>query len=395
MKPKSVVKKQAKKPLKKLEKVVKLKKKDHISYSQIQNGRCLHRYKTINLQGKIDVFNDAMKEGAFVHNVIYEYTKKCVEAGHESDFETMNQIFEEKFSNYHIDESKYIDIRSNMMNFAEKGVNFETILDYEKEFNVKFDDVCITGVIDRVNCYKNSNNESVIEIVDYKNMDGIYTSEEVEQDLQLRIYRYIACEHLYSGYDVVRVGIYNTKYNFPRWGSFVKISDLKKREFYDIETFLKRQWERLINTADDMYVPERGSACWEYGQCEVLRRGLCSAYKDKDVGSIENKVRQLRKIDADRNELIVSVKEYFKGSKNIEVDGIEVGFKTAMSKKYNAVNFINKSVELGIPVGSLTIGITDARKAFKEKTRFEDVSPNYEEMFKDLELVTGSNKFVY
>jgi RecB family exonuclease len=374
----------------------KLKKKDHISYNQIQNGRCLYRYKMINLTGKVKVFNDAMKEGAFVHDVIYEYTRKCVEAGHESDFETISKIFDDKFNSFKIDESRYIPLRNSVMKFAESGVKFDKILDYEKRFEVSDGRWKFTGVIDRVDTYRDYEDKSVIEIIDYKNQRSIYTQEEVETDLQLRLYRYFACEHLYKGFDKIRVGIHHTQYDFVRWGDMVNIEDLRKREFYDIETFIDRQWDRLILSGDDEYIPEPGKVCWEYGQCEVMKQGKCPAFKENKVcDSIEDKVRSIRQIDIERDRLLKSVKEEMRDSEIIEVDGIEVGFKASFSSKYNAVGFIQKSVDLGVPVGHITVNSTDAKKSFKEKTRYEDVSPNYEELYKDIEIITSSNRFVY
>ena len=87
--------------------VEKLKKKGHISYSQIQNGRCLFKYKMVNLLGNVKVVNDAMREGSFVHDVIYEYTRQCIEAGHESDAETMEKIFDAKFTSFKLDQKIY------------------------------------------------------------------------------------------------------------------------------------------------------------------------------------------------------------------------------------------------------------------------------------------------
>lgn len=113
-----------------------VKKKDRISHSDLQAARCLHLYKKQVLEGKYKSGNDPMTAGSLVHSVIYKYTKYCVESRSESDFETMNNLIEEHFNKTKLPEEWYISLRTSLLDFAERGVTFDEILDYEKVLKV-------------------------------------------------------------------------------------------------------------------------------------------------------------------------------------------------------------------------------------------------------------------
>lgn len=379
-----------------------LKKKAHISHSQIMNGRCLHKYKMINLLNKINPSSPAMVFGSTVHNIIYIYTKGCMEGAMEADFDLMNKLIDENFNKSGLSETMYQTFRETLLEFAEKGVNFDTLLDYEKRFHVNIgaDDkpMYVDGIIDRINSYRDDRG-SVIEIVDYKNSMNIMSEEDVKENLQLKIYRYIACNYEYQGYDYVRTGIYHTRYNYTRWTDLVKVSDLST-EFENTEKFLIRQWSRLIETPDDQYLPEKGEVCWEYGGCPVMLSEQCPLYKKSMVnklkkGSIEDKIRAVRKIDIDRDMIIAELKDYFKTNEPMNVDGKDVGYQVSFSEKYPLLEFYNFANKLSLPLDGITISKTDVKKSLKKGIGEEEMSEEDAIELEGMRISTSSNRFKY
>jgi len=387
--------------------MIALQKKEHISHSQIRNGRCLLKYKLINLLGEIKEENNAMKLGSVVHIIAHDYVKSCVENSYDADFDLMNKLVDKYFNDSGLPEDFYISLRDAMIIFAERGVDFNSILDFEKEFLVDINSpdgsksdnpVMVKGIIDRVNCYR-VDDGSVIEFIDYKHQSKISTEEDVNNDLQLSIYKTIGCNYLYTGYDYVRHGIFHTKYNFIRWSELKKVSECGA-EFENIENFLRRQWERLINTPDDQYEPTKGETCWEYGGCPVMAADKCPLYTKVEVekmkqGSIDEKVRALRSIDIQRDIMLSQVKTYFKENSAMTIDGGPVGYYPTSSYKYKLEPFRNFAINIQADITGLTISKRDAEKVIKKIIDPDDLSEAEQLELDAMKIDTAKNTFKY
>ena len=89
------------------------------------------------------------------------------------------------------------------------------------------------------------------------------------------------------------------------------------KELEATEKYLFRQWERLVNTPDDEYVPQKCGLCSEYAGCTIMLAGECPAYTDEEVkkimqqGSPEDKVRLARVLKVKVNSLTNDLKKYF------------------------------------------------------------------------------------
>jgi hypothetical protein len=349
-----------------------LKKPDHISHSQIDTGKCLYKYYKTRLTGEVKKENAAMDEGAMVHKVIFDYTKQCIEKGiKDGDYELIDQLIDEHFDEVKLPEHVYIQARENLLGFAEKGFDFDNILAFEEKHTIDIGDgVMVELHIDRVNSYK-SPNGSVIEIVDYKNHRNILTQEEVEQNLQLLIYKYIACMFLYPWAENVRVGIYHVRYNYTRWSKLKPVAELQT-EFDSVRKFLVRQWQRLIETPEDKYEPQRGIACLDYGLCEVLQCGQCPLYTQEEVEKlkqskeIDEQVQAYRKLNADVSQLKKEIMSYFKSNDMMEIDGKNVGYAPTESCKYKLGDLLDFGEKYGVSFNDLILGKTEVEKIIKK-----------------------------
>lgn len=378
-----------------------LPRKDHISHSQMQNGRCLLLYRENNLLKNVYEESEGLLLGRLVHLIAYAYVKHCVESKMDSDFELMNEIIDSEFKKSRVPEKFYVEVREQMLQFAERGVSFESIFDYEREFliNIRTDDdpIWIKGIMDRINSYM-MDNSSVLEIVDYKNQMNIATVADVEKNEQLQLYRYIACNFLFPGFKKVRVGLYHTRYNFMQWGKLKEVDELFG-EFESTYKSLERQWERLIKSPDEAYnIPEPGPVCFENGGCPLLLAGKCPAY-DKDSmhnpDDIQNKVRLLRKIDMDRKELLNEIKEYYKTAPNEEIDGGEVGFSPSETIKYDLELFLKIAEKNGIPKSMFLLGKMEVEKAIKNYVGFGNLDEEDSQILEDARIVSQSTRFKY
>jgi hypothetical protein len=351
----------------------------------------------VNLLKEIEISNDAMRLGGLVHHVIYDYTKKCVENGLDSDFELMSSLIEKMFTSSKLPESYYKKFRHHMLEFAERGINQDSILAYEKKFHVEFEPgKFLDGIIDRVNCYR-IDKGSVIEIIDYKHQSNVMTEQEVFDDLQLSLYKMAACQFLFPGYDYVRTGIYHTKYNFIRWSPMFSISDCSK-EFDNNRAFLSRQWDRLINTPDDEYKPQHCSLCWKWGGCEIMLKNKCPLFKkgyDSKKDDFEFKIRMLRKMDIQRDNILKEIKEYMSDKEAVMIDGKEVGFLADESYKYKFNYFSSIADVIGIDTSDVYVSKSDAEKAIKKVIKFEDMDEVTLAEIESARFQTYSNKFKY
>lgn len=378
-----------------------MKKPDHISNSQISLGRCLFKYKKIRLEKEIDQSNDAMTEGKIVHDIIYEYTKHCVENGMDSDFDLMNDLIEKKYDDS-LPQDTYLSMRENLMTFAQKGIEKDKILDYEinKTYSIGKDkngkDVKIQVIIDRVNTYR-QNNGSVIEIIDYKNQYNLMTKEDVEKSIQLRIYRYIAMRFMYPWAKNFKIGIYHTRYNYIVWGDLISKEDLSE-EYENMESFLFHQWNRLTNSED--YPPEKGGACWEYGHCPLMKNGMCPLYTDSEIKKmsidpdITEQVRVVRKLSSDVSRIKKEIQSYFKIYKGYEIDDIFTGYKEINTEKYDLKEVLSFMKRKEINLDGLTLGKTEIEKKVREKYSVKSFKKLPEDIKDDLENMKIHKKSV-
>ena len=354
----------------------------------------------MRLTGTVKHENAAMDEGKFVHQVIYEYTKHCIEHGIDSDFELIDQLIDKHFDNAKLSESVYINARQNLLEFGEVGIDIQKVLDFERHFRVETPGYTIEGYIDRVNTEK-SKYGALVEIIDYKNQRNIMTENEVKENLQLMIYKYIAAKHLYPWMQAVRVGIYHVRYNYIQWTK-VQTMDELIQEFEGVEKFLQREWKRLIHTPDDQYSPQKGVACWEYGFCEVMKAGKCPLFKQSEVDKmlespeLEDQVRGYLKSKDDAETVKKKIASRFKNSDPVKVDGKEIGYKQSTSCKYSIKDLLEFGNQYNIDFYDLQIASGGVEKIIKDACGIKSLKHLDENMKVDLENIqewSFSNRF--
>lgn len=383
-----------------------MQKPDHISYSQIQTGRCLFRYKKLVLEKAIKRDSISMRLGKLVHKIIYLYSKQCIESRLEADYELMSGVIEAEFNDSKLPEEYYMQVRASCLRFGEHGFNYNTLLDYEKEFNIEIDKdingtpIMIKGIIDRVNCFDTPDG-ACLSIIDYKNQMNINTEQEVREHMQLNLYRYIVLYHLYKneGFYLSRTGIYYIKWDFIRWaGNMIHVNELAD-ETEGIEKWLVRQWNRLILSEE--YLPERGPHCFEYSGCPVLLEGQCPLWSDEECERmrsgriVSDKIRILRIQDFDRKTSLHEVKQLVELGESFEVDNVAVGFSAKKSCKYKLMDFIDFAKVKEIDLSGLTITKSDAEKIIKQLNRDKQITDEENLLVEDMKIETATNKFVY
>ena len=367
---------------------------DHISYSQIETFKCAGRYKMIYIDKSIERGSIFMTTGKVVHNAIRLYSKACIKAKCENDFELMENAIKEALKEEKTTSEQEIEIRELLLDFAEENLYYNVILDCEKEFNIKIDEGEVKGIIDRVNSYRDQQGNRILEIIDYKTSFRNYTESEVDNLLQLRIYRWAALKELYKNYDFVRLGIYNTRYQFCRFGKTVEISTLGK-EVESIENFLNEQWNKIKKCSEYPFI--KSEACLEYAGCPIMIVGLCPAYSKKEVErmlkseDIIEQVQAIRKLKIQIADAIAKLKTYFITNDPIIVDGDPVGFKSNISYKYLLSGLQKLDKKYDLKLGSLEISKTAAEKIFK-KTWGKDFEKYTEEIRGEI-ISTSTNNF--
>jgi hypothetical protein len=365
-----------------------MQKPDHISATQIETGKCLYKYYRLRLLKDIGEDTLPKRLGKCVHDVISNYTDHCVKNKIDGDFEQLELLIQKYADEYKIPDGEYHDMRRNLCEFGEQGINFDTILEYEVEQNVEFlPGKKIIVKLDRLDSFVNSSGHSVLRIRDYKNSMKIYSAGDVEESMQLKIYKIIAAFFLYPGFDYIQVGIHHTRYNFVRWGELERIKDLgTERE--EMINFLDRQYSRLLETED--YQPEKGESCWKFGGCEVMVCGECPAYKGYDKKNYDDfidaeileKARAAKYYDIQAKELSKDVRLYFKDAKCEELDGTLTGYHSTESFGYNLGKFVKFAEREGIDLNDLEIGKTAAEKALKKSRKLRDYDPDELEKIK-------------
>ena len=306
-------------------------RREKISYSQLEDGRCPYRYKKFRIDKEYrKVTNPGMARGLFVHAVVNAYVRHCVEKKVDGDHEFMEKLFKEKFEAYHIPESDYQELYDQLMDFGAKNVSFDNVLDTEKHFEIEFDQgKFIEGYIDITRVYlfrgiAKKDNEPILHIIDYKNQANILPADQT-LTMQLKIYT-LACTLMYPNYQYYRRGIYYTKYNFLRYAEPEEDPtpiDQIKIEVQDTREMLVREWGKLKGAKE--YPAITGDHCYQYDGCPILLDGKCPCLKDKFDG-IEETVRKCFQLDTQLKDLKKKVKSYITANGNVTVDGKEVGF---------------------------------------------------------------------
>lgn len=369
-------------------------KPDHISYSQIQTGRCLYKYMQQKLKNKFPVGNDAIKKGKFVHEVIYRYTDYCVKEHTEADYEKLNEIFESLFNKSGLPDSTYMEMRDIIYTFGEKEIEAEKINDYEKRETIEFEKgKKIVVILDRTNAYRNERG-SCMDILDFKNSMVLPTKADVEKNLQLRIYRYAGINFLYPGFEEYRAGIHNTRYNFIRWTDYYKPFDLSI-DFDNIKSYLSRQFDRLLKT--DEYPPERCAACTEYGGCEIMNAGLCPLWTESEVEKlkkemdVKSRVQLYRYLKMQADNIRKELQIEFKVKEPENIDGGMVGYQGKKSFSYDLQKFVNYCEAGGLNLSG-ELSKTAAEKIIG-KAKIKKLSGVEKEFFDEMKIKKCSTVF--
>lgn len=374
-----------------------MKKPNHLSYSQINLGRCPYAYKRIRLDGDYEADNEHIRLGTLKHQVIYEYTKKCVKDHISNDFELMDKLIKKHFNKSGLEEKHYCEVRQSLLDWAERDFSWDDIVGCEIPYDVELvGGVKIKGSIDRINAYE-LDGERVLEITDYKNTLKYTKKGEVVVDLQLRIYVFIACVYLYPGFTKVRRGIPHLRHGFTMWSDYEYVSELAG-EFEATEEFINRQWERLIEAED--YPCCKSDQCWEYNGCPVMLDGKCPAWSKAEVkrmmsGSIEDKVRALRKITQDHKDLKAELSAHFNINDPIEVDGSFVGYSQTHSHKY-AWAIVEWAETNGVDLRKITLSKSVVEKAIKDSLgKIEELSEGSQDTIANSQIPTISESFTF
>ena len=388
-----------------------LKKKEHISYSQIQTGRCKLRYKHLVLLKDIEEESEPMRLGKVVHKIIAEYSRECIKNKLEADYELIEHVIENCFNESGLGEEHYKKVRATCIAFGERGFYYDTLLLYEQAFKFKVCDdrdgnpIIVKGIVDRVNVYETPNG-ACADIIDYKNQKNIMTEEQVWNHDQLNLYAYWFFMEAYrNGFYFGRTGIYHTAYNFTRWmGDRKHVSDWST-SFDNTEKWLVRQWNRLILSDD--FKPERGNWCFQYSGCPVMKEGKCPLWSEKEVEQmrkgtmVADKVRVLRKFDFDRKVTLSSVKELFEIDETADVDGQAVGYEPSIGYSYDLTKFMKWLDKYEVVPEGLTVTKTNAEaivkrlKRGKMDTNGEAVTEEHLAELEECKIESAKNKFVF
>lgn len=368
----------------------------HISHSQLEVGLCPHRYDEIYIKKNYAKATGlAVQLGGFEHQIVNKYVKECVTKKIDGDIEILERIFAEVWKGYKLPEIYYKELHEEMLGFGEKNINYDNVLDTEKEFNIEFDKgKLIKGYIDITRTYlfrgiPKKHNDPILHIIDYKRQANILSREETLTD-QFRIYT-LACTLLYPGYKWYRRGIYYTKYNFMRFyedeDNPTSISDIEI-EVEETRKMLIREWRKLRESKE--YPCKQGDWCYKYNGCPILLADKCPVQnKDKDI---KDWIRTIWQLNIKVKQLKARVKSYITGSGNVIVDEKEVGYiRGTDSITYKLVPVIDICRDANITlIDDFTFGKTDMGKVLKEvekKINFEDITKELDK-FKEVEEVT-------
>lgn len=370
----------------------------YISHSQTEVGLCPHRYDEIYIKKNYPKATGlAVQLGGFEHQVVNKYVKECVTKKIDGDIEALEKIFAECWESYKLPELYYKELHEEMLAFGEKNINYDNVLDVEKEFNIEFDKgKFVKGYIDITRTYlfrgiTKKHNEPILHIFDYKRQANILNQEDTLTD-QFRIYT-LACTLLYPGYKWYRRGIYYLKYGFigcyENEDNPTPIADIMI-EVEETRQMLIRDWKKLRQSK--AYPCKQGDWCYRYNGCPILLADKCPVQnKDKDI---KDWVRTIWQLNIKVKQLKARVKSYITANGNIIVDEKEVGFMKSDSTTYKLIPVIDICRDAHITlISDFDFSKTDMGKVLKDaknKINFEDINKEFDE-HKKIEPVTRFN----
>lgn len=325
---------------------------DYLSYSQIRDGLCPHRYKLIRIDKTIERPETIqLLKGKFNHAVANEYVTYCMRHQTDGDYDAMKKIFYENWQKFKIPELYYDELKNLMLTFGEKEVNFNNVIGTEIHFRVEVaPGVFIEGYIDIARTYKfrglgMKGNDDILHLFDYKSTRQVKKPGEILTDFQLKIYTLAALLKLYPGYKYVRRGIYYLPYNcivcYEDEDNPTSIEDALE-EVEETRKMIIREFRKLKGAKS--YPAVTGEHCYEYSGCPVLLAGKCPKIKD-NVSNIEDTIRKAMQIKTQLSDITAFLKSYFKTNDKLIVDGKEIGYEKSTDEIYpfiDTYNFCNQ-----------------------------------------------------
>lgn len=308
------------------------KKFDYLSHTQMEVAQCLFRYDQVyNKKNKSTVESLPLKKGKFKHKFAEKYVNFCIQSEQESDPEEMKKIFNDLWPKYNIPEENYQEIYSECLDFAEKDINCQSVLDTEIRCRVEFDPgKFVEGIIDKRSIYKFrgislKDNDDILHIWDYKNTAHLLKSEEILTP-QMKLYTFLSY-HTLPKFQYYRRLIYFMKYNTIR--AYEEEDNPTPLMDIEIETQqtkerLCREWKKIKEAKE--FPAITGPHCYLYGGCHLLLSGECPKIKKKDFIAIDDQVRKIFQMNLQLKDLKKKAKDYIDLNGNITVDGKEVGW---------------------------------------------------------------------
>lgn len=337
------------------------------------DARCMYRFKLQRITRQVRVTTPEMIRGRFVHDVLHEYVRQCVDGKMDSDAETLRIVLEEKRKTSGSTDADYEEFREPLFRFAERPCEWRDVLALECREDVDIGaGMKCQVVIDRANLRKTPEG-TLVEIVDYKTSAKVNTAKQVSEDPQLNLYRYAAANHLWPGNDFYRVGIYHVRYNKIVWGSPPKRLHEFGPQDEAVEDRIRRNWQKIHETPVEEMLPEKGPQCDEFKGCPVRDKGLCPAFSEEAVvemasGSIEDRVRACRRMKGELNKVVTTIRADMLDKEPIVVDGKLVGYKESDSWSYPLQRFLEFAQAYGIPLAGINLTKSTAEKAIKKAT---------------------------
>lgn len=385
-------------------------KRDHISYSQIQTAKCLYRYKLLYIDEEVERKSVRMEVGKAVHQIICDYTQKCLDENVDSDFDFMDEAISVAVQASGLNPDEYPEVRKICINFAEKGFRREYTLSAEQAVRAVIGqdeqgkDIIVEARIDRIDTWEHPVSGVCLDVIDYKNQLNILTAAQVDESRQLALYRYLAFNHLgLKGYTLSRVGIYFTQYNYLRWNS---IEAIPIGEYYEdfraVEDWLRLHWSRIMYAKE--YEPERGPWCWENEGCPVMEAGKCPLWTEKQIveekekHTVEGLARFVRMIDHRRKQGLDELKALMsEAEENVEVDGGMVGHVGTVTTTYKLSEILAWGELFGVSFDDIEVSKTAVEKAIKSQKKLKADELPEDETFalEGARMETAGSKFVY
>lgn len=163
---------------------------DHISFSSIKDYINCPRYFFIKRhEKKLPADSFPLQFGSMQHATVARINEAIMKSKDEVSFEDVEKIFDTEFKKYHFDLTAYQKGKENMRAYTLKTVAEKAIiLEAEYPFRYKLESgAIIEGRIDRVDIP----GPDQVEIIDFKSGAQIPSNEELQRDLQLKIYAYV------------------------------------------------------------------------------------------------------------------------------------------------------------------------------------------------------------